>query len=243
MEMYNLNEIFKSIKTMNNIMSDLGRDIKIENKYKDMSFTDKETICRILISGLKHDVIPIKYPDFMLDSMSFFALRDTIIQEQGFALVSKEWIEPLAKFIGNKKCLEIMAGCGSLSYALKEQGINIIATDNFSWNVGSVWDTVNTWIDIENIDCVEAINKYGADIDIIIVSWPYMDDNAYKSLLKMREINPKTMMIYIGEGQCGCTADDNFFETMKEVKNKDIDYINTKYQKWYGIHDYIALVK
>lgn len=241
--MYNLNDKFHDIKILEEHSAKFNKMFNIKDIYEDISFTDKETTCRLIISGLKNNIIPIKYPEFMINSMSFVCLRHVLIQEQGFALLSKEWIEPFAKWIGNKRCLEIMAGCGAMSYALKEYGVNVKATDDFSWNGIGHWNDNDMWIDVENIDCVKAIEKYGKDIDIIIISWPYINKTAYESLLKMREVNPNARMIYIGEGWGGCTANDDFFENIEEIEDELIDYINSKYQTWDGMHDYISLVK
>lgn len=91
-----------------------------------------------------------------------------------------------------------MSGKGTLSYVLKQEGVNIKATDDFSW---SKFTSMNTWCDIEQIDAIEAIEKYGKDMDYIIMSWCYMDNTGYKCLKKMREINPNCKMLYIGECQ------------------------------------------
>lgn len=185
--------------------------------------------------------IPQSYETLTQSYLSIMA-RSRIICSQGFALLTSEWIDLLVKWIGNKKCLEIMAGCGSLSYCLKHRGVDIIATDNFSWSNGCrvKWDQY--WTNIENIDAIEAIEKY-SDRDIIIMSWPYMDNCAYESLLKMRKTNPNAQMIYIGEPRGGCTSSDNFFEVIEYVNDHSFLEINQKFPKWNGIHDQIYLIK
>jgi putative heme degradation protein len=136
-----------------------------------------------------------------------------------------------------------MAGCGALSKVLKDKEVDIIATDNFTWDGRANWNTdKNYWTDIENIDAIEAIEKY-KDRDIVIMSWAYMDDVAYKSLLKMREVNPDMIMVVIGEGEGGCTADDGFFNECIEIESKDIDYINLLYPRWNAIYDHLMIVK
>lgn len=71
-----------------------------------------------------------------------------------------------------------------------------------------------------------------------------MDDNAYKCLKLMREVNPKAKMIYIGEWSGGCTADDNFFEILKLIKNDTKFYEAVKnYLTWYCLHDRPYLIK
>ena len=58
----------------------------------------------------------------------------------------------------------------------------------------------------------------------------------------MREINPSAIMIVIGEGQGGCTANDDFFEEINIIKDEKINYINCLYETWDGLYDFIMLV-
>jgi hypothetical protein len=133
------------------------------------------------------------------------------IRTESNALISKDWVKPLANWIGDRKCLEIMAGQGMLSKALQDEGVNIIATDKK--NIST-----DAWTNVERLDCLKAIQKYGKDVDLIVCSWPpYDEDSAYKVLTLMREVNPQLMMIYIGEGCGGCCADNQFFETAEWI--------------------------
>lgn len=198
---------------------------------------------------LKNGILPKSYPkgpmlqDFYLiyPGFTYKFWRTEYIKSFGFPLFAEDWVKPLAQWIGDRPCLEIMAGTGYFSYALKQYGCNIKATDNYSWS--NKFDTVNKFIDVENLDCIEAIRKYGKDVKFIICSWPYMDDYAYRCLITMREVNPKCRMIYIGEDMGGCTANDKFFETMDVCEVQGFLDAVKNYRRWEGIYDFIALVK
>lgn len=217
--------------------------------YKEDASVDVETIKeKLFITLMKFDEfeIPDSYKEIVndFDSIGISAYRSLFIKKQGFALLSHDWIDELVKYINGRKCLEVMAGCGSLSKILKDKGVDIIATDNFSWNGAANWNTSrNYWTDIEDIDCIKAIEKYGADRDVIIMSWPFMDDNAYKCLMTMRKINPEAVMICIGEGYGGCTADDSFYDAINEIDDEDTKRINENYIQWFGLHDRIYIIK
>ena len=211
----------------------------------------------------------VNTPAHLLDAhTAVYELRDQFIEAGGFCLVSYDWVRKLKDtIIKDGKCLEIMAGSGMLSKALKDVGCDIIATDNKAWGEFP-HKKFNTWFrepftDVEEIDCIDAIEKYGKDVDFIIVSWAYMDDTCYRALLKMREVNPDCLMIYIGE-YGDCCADENFteaaesfdihwFEHKKDgkepiVENLEEIYDNLVevrklYKQWYGIHDDIYIVK
>ena len=164
--------------------------------------------------------------------MDRYTLRSDFIKTIGFTLISNDWIKPLSQWIGDRKCLEVMAGTGSLSFALQQQGIDIIATDDFSWEGSSNWnDNNNYWTEIEHIDATKAVEKYGKDIDIIIISWPYMDDTAHRILQSMRKVNLNCIMIFIGEGMGGCTADDEFFEAIQEIENTEFEQVVSNFKQ------------
>lgn len=223
-----------------------------ESILKEDSIFNSNKNPQVLISNVENIVqqfrnheIPVRYDnDIMEDNFSNYFLRQEIIKYQGFALLTQEWINDFAEWIADKKCLEIMCGCGALSKILKDKNIDIIATDNFSWDASEAnWNiNKNYWTEIEDIDCIEAIEKY-KDRDVIIMSWAYMDDTAYRCLLKMREVNPNMVMVVIGESYGGCTADDNFFESITEIEDENIYNIDRKIPRWDGIHDHMMLVK
>lgn len=186
--------------------------------------------------------IPELYDAAFLNSPSAFLVRSTAIDMQGFSLLSHDWVKPLAEWIGKRSCLEIMSGCGSLTAVLKAYQVTIQATDNFSWNSSRFWNTFqHYWTDVECLDAIEAIQKY-AHYDLVICSWPYMDDTAYRALLTMRQVNPNMQMIYIGEWTDGCTADSHFFDTLELVEDASFEAIKKRYPRWRGIYDNLYLI-
>ncbi len=197
-----------------------------------------------ILKIIENKEIPYNYPN---DFTKNFHLRSKVIEDMGFVLISKDWISPFSDWIGSRKCLEIMAGSGALSYSLMQQGVNIITTDDFSWEMSEKqklwWNNGKLWTKIEKINYLDAIKKYGKDIDIIIMSWPYMDNMAARALIKMRKINPLCLMIYIGEGSGGCTANDRFFQLIRPIQDYSFEESVKKFKRWWGIYDYPMLVK
>ena len=210
------------------------------------------------IEGLKKGEIPDTFPDLEKDLSIFstrseYSFEERVYEHQlreeytlrcGFAIISKEWIQPLAKFIGKDKC------------------VDIICTDNLSWEEDSMTEWRDHFTEIENLDCVEAIEKYGKDVKYIIMSWaPYHEKESVLAYRKMKEVNPDAVMIYIGEDKGGCTACDEFFDDtyMRSTINyfEDGDEIppelteelrdmasklNFLFPSFNGIHDRIAFV-
>lgn len=167
-----------------------------------------------------------------------YILRDLYMKQYGFPFISKKWINPLVNYLKNKKVLEVMSGTGYLGSILKNKNINIICTDDFSWGYN------NHYTNIENIDAIKAIKKYGKDIDIVIMSWPPYNSNiANKVTKKLHLINNSAKIIYIGEQKGGCTANDDFFNNIKVIKDKKFNKIRDNYQSYAHIKDNLYLVK
>lgn len=85
-----------------------------------------------LLTNLQNHIIPDTYKGVV--GIKNLVLMKQIIALQGFPLLAKDWLVPLAKWIGSRKCVELMAGCGSLSYVLSQEGVDITPTDNGSWD-------------------------------------------------------------------------------------------------------------
>lgn len=194
---------------------------------------------------IKRHQIPESYPlgDEDVISKSFNTLgsksiffHEVYVSYCGYCVLSYNWIRPLAKWIGERKCLEIMAGFGALSMVLKNCGVSIVATDNFSWKQES-WNQ-SLWTDVEYIDAVTAISKYGHEADIVICSWPPMGNPAAKeALLRMRTVNPSAQMIYIGEPAGESCAEDGFFEVLQYVKDESFFEAMKAFKPFFALHD------
>jgi len=188
--------------------------------------------------------IPYKYTDHW-DSfeagttIEAIKLRETFIRKGMFALVSWQWVRPLAKWIGEKRCLEVMAGRGWLSLALQSLGVDIIAADDYSWSKARNWAEPVT--EVEELDAVEAVKKYGNNIDLLIISWPYMDETAYNTIKELNNINSNVQIIYIGEEIDGCTANNDFHEHFQEIEDEEFQKAVSGFQQWWGLHDRVYL--
>lgn len=215
---------------------------------------DLTTITNILE---KHEMLT-QYPDFIsrdiynvtINSTIYnHMLREMLIEQHGFVLPVKSWIRPLAAFIADDKCLEIMCGSGMLSKCLSDCGVDIIATDDGSWAMDDdiYYETHwfdNPWYQVEKLDCIKAIEKYGKDVRFIICCWPIpFSDSTLNSLLAMRRVNPDAYMIYIGETKNGCCANNAFFEEAKMIPETGIELANIHFIPFHLMYDYILLYK
>jgi len=203
--------------------------------------------------------IPDAYPEDVSRILSlpfgnpYYVDRFEFINLSSFALVSERWVKPLAEFIGGRACLEIMAGKGVLSKCLNSHGVRIIATDDYSWNWHRSRDDTGgrrvlreeLWFDVRGMDCETAIDLYGADCGFVICSMPpYKDASLRRALLRMRQVNGRCRLIYIGEPKGGMNADAGFFDTTVVVKNDaKFNRIAGLYQHWCSMNDRLWLME
>lgn len=157
--------------------------------------------------------------------VSTFESRKRLIKKYGFAIPNLEALEYIKKY---SPLLEVGSGTGYWSHELKKLNVDIIATDLGMWQKESQWQWEKSWVEVEQIDGVEAVRKY-PDRTLLMI-WPsYNNIWAYKTL---KEYQGK-YFIYIGE-YSGCCAEENFFGLLDE-EWEEIEAI--RIPVWYGVHD------
>jgi hypothetical protein len=89
-----------------------------------------------------------------------------LVQPRGiYCFYSRALIEALAGMIASRSCLEIGAGDGTLTQFLKNQGIQLTATDNHGWKNAVAYPE---WV--IKLDAREALATYNPEV--VICSWP-----------------------------------------------------------------------
>lgn len=136
-----------------------------------------------------------------------------------WGIVDLVWTKALANFVGGRKCLEIMAGRGWLSKALRHHGVDVIATGKLSNSYDQLLAR-GTVTEVEELDAVAAVAKYGRDVDVLVVSWPVADLTMYRALQYWGYDKP---IIFVGEWYSdqiltlsGCASDEFFFAVRRD---------------------------
>lgn len=206
------------------------------------------------MSVLVNDEIPQSFPfeknnhDFMREfnvekELEKHRMRDEYLARGMYAFVCWDWVDPFVEWIAGRKCLEVMAGNGWLAKALRMKGVDLIATDDNSWRGNKKRNWGDFVSDVEEMDAVAAIKNYVKDVDIVIMSWPYMDDVASDVLTMMNKFNPNAVLVYIGEGDGGCTASSEFFNSFEESDDEKFRPVQRAFIPWPYMHDYIMVGK
>lgn len=89
-----------------------------------------------------------------------------LVQKRGiWCFYSKPLVRQLARLIGGRSCLEIAAGDGTLSRFLAAEGVDIVATDDYSWS-----SSIEFPADVREEDARTALKRYSPKV--VICSWP-----------------------------------------------------------------------
>ena len=89
-----------------------------------------------------------------------------LVEPKGiYCFYSRKLVKELANEIGDRKALEIAAGDGTLSRFLRQEGVDITATDDYSWS-----HSIDFPDDVENQDATTALKEH--EPQVVICSWP-----------------------------------------------------------------------
>ncbi|MEK5163230.1 hypothetical protein NYE69_12945 [Paenibacillus sp. FSL R5-0527] len=139
-----------------------------------------------------------------------------LVNKKGiYCFYSKELISQLSKIIGDKKCLEIAAGDGTLTKFLNEKGADCKATDDYSWGHYIAYPDF-----VEKADARTALRKYSPQA--VLCSWPVPQNTYEKHVFKTSSVelyivigtnNPKRT----GDFESYYRADDFTMELSEEL--------------------------
>lgn len=138
--------------------------------------------------------------------------RNLFIESFGFSIPSKEAINHIIGFCRYDKILELGAGLGLWSRLMAMSGIQVVSTD-VGENGGYDIDFKKRWTNIEFLNHIDAIKKYGSECNVMFLSWPTDNDNmATESVI----LFPGQKIIYIGDGVGGTVVENPFFEILTD---------------------------
>jgi len=169
-------------------------------------------------------------PDTLTNSIS---LRFKYV-EHSFPILSEDMVSSLAKFLGKYEIVvELACGEGWLTYWVNKYRADTIieCVDDKSWERHKNH--------LQNVikGCAVEYVRNSPDVNLYVLSWPYMDTMAFDIWKAMRKGQE---LLYIGEDYGGCTASDEFFEA---VGGCEVEHTVEHHKSFYGIHDHISLFK
>lgn len=200
----------------------------IENLYK-MKSLDIEK----LIGSCGHWDHRAKFED----SIHVYSYREEFLHEYGFSVPCVEMMDWLK--VPGLPVLDPMCGTGYLGRQMEKAGLKVVASDDGSWHYfDPPKDTIRqkVWIRPPVIaDAVVQTRKYRGHV--VMLSWPYMDDVAYRVA---RAMHQGQWLAYIGESDGGCTADSDFFSY---IRKSFYEVANVRNPQFWGLHDEFYLYR
>lgn len=166
-------------------------------------------------------------------AIKHFEIRDEFIAQFGFAILSEPAIEAIR---AHAPIVEVGAGCGYWSYELRQAGIEVVATEP---EPGTKWGSIprawKPWLEMEKLSGREAVLKYPNHS--LLMCWPSLNDDWPFVTLGVFQ---GSTVLYVGEGDGGCTADDKFHELL-DSKFNEIQTVAIP--QFWGLHDYLSIWK
>lgn len=112
-----------------------------------------------------------------------------LVQPEGiYCFYSRQLIDSLAELVGNRSCLEIAAGDGTLTRFLSGRGITITATDDYSWKHAVKYPGA-----VIKQDAREALREYAPEV--VLCSWPPAGNTFEQQVFRSKSVQ---MYIVIG---------------------------------------------
>ena len=169
-----------------------------------------------------------------------FAQRKRFLAEIGFCLLTAEVIDALATLLAGKEVLEAGSGSGWLAARLGERGINILAADWTDYRTADRSSKRGYPIrEVFRLDYHgNAVDLLPGDYDTVLLVWPnYETQFAGNVACAMRS---GQTLIYEGESEGGCTADQEFFQYLRNSFNPSLSEtveLDKNHRRFPGVDD------
>ena len=160
--------------------------------------------------------------------------RGEYMLKYGYAILGEEALEAIVGL--EVDIIEVGAGRAYWAAELSKRGVDVIATDYVPHGENK-FAPQEPYMEIGIADAADAAASH-PDRALMMV-WPYMDDMAFRAL----EAYEGDTLIFVGEGEGGCTASDEFFEKIYEMEENGWTMKYHSIPQWDGIHDYLLIAR
>ena len=193
--------------------------------------------------NIKSDILPSRdvisgffTPDYKSIQLGSILAADQY-KNNAFVMYTHELLTAIKVFtdhMGFTKVHELCCGTGIFSHWMVKYGIPVgSSVDNKTWEMFKHHDLYLP--NVTDMDAVKFVQE-NQDAESFILSWPYMDSTAADIWKSMRK---GQYLLYIGEIG-GCTADDEFFNLVRDSEIEDNIYVKEmqrSFVQFTGVHD------
>lgn len=106
----------------------------------------------------------------------------------------------LTRLIGQRRCLEIAAGDGTLSRFLQQQGVEVTATDDHSWR-----DRIAFPDAVQQMDAVTALRTHSPEV--VLCCWPPANNAFEREVFRTRSVEQYIVIVSAHRFASGNWAD------------------------------------
>lgn len=171
--------------------------------------------------------------------------RDYLEDEYGmWSYTNTAFVHALSDYLKGAPVLEVMAGNGYLSKGLRDlrPEQTIYTTDSRDW-VKENETGKHPVTTIEQLSAIDAVDKYGEQVDYVLMSWaPDKGDGDIKLLKHLRENFPNLKLLVIGEKN-GATNSKGFWQEAKLSQPADLKAVSDRLKSFDLIDEQIYLAK
>lgn len=159
-------------------------------------------------------------PRSIAGSVGRFAARSYATSFFAWAVPNQAAIDAIAKL--DRPVLELGAGRGYWAWQLRQAGVETVAFEPALYR--------ETWTET----VARKPDKWRRDYALLFC-WPTYDDPWAARLLNEHKGDT---VLYVGEGDGGCTADGRFHELLSRRYS---EVATIQIPQWYGIHDWLTI--
>lgn len=171
--------------------------------------------------------------------------RDYLEDTYGmWSYTNSSFTNALSHYLNGAPVLEVMAGNGYISKGLRNSNPHqtIYTTDSQAW-VKENETGKHPVTKVEKLDAIAAVDKYGHDVDYVIMSWaPDKGDQDWQFLQHLRKNYPDIKLLVVGEKN-GATNSPAFWQHAKLSQPAELQKVNQYLKSFDLIDEQIYLAK
>jgi hypothetical protein len=105
-----------------------------------------------------------------------------LVERKGiYCFYSRPFVQQLAALLAGRSCLEIGAGDGTLTRFLRDRGVTITATDDYSWQ-----DRIAYPASVVQMDATAALRHHSPEV--VLCSWPPARNSFEREVFRTRSV-------------------------------------------------------
>lgn len=158
--------------------------------------------------------------------------RDALVRRYAWSIPTPHDMAWLAGQLGGQGVVEVGAGTGYWAWQLQQAGVDVAAYDRYA----SRDDHYREAVRYHPVATAPAEVAGEHPDRALLLCWPPYNTSMAAEALRAYEGDT---VVYVGEPGSGCTADEEFHETL----DKEWRQVGSapRHVTWWGIHDYVTV--